>query len=192
MTKTKRRTLLIIGAALLLTLAAVLCVFLLRPKTTIASLMELDSPDQIEKIELAEFRFGLDSPDPNALSFQKADITGAELGKQYQDAIFSMEVSEYEREQCITSSDIVGRTPDFWAVMLTVKSSDTASSGSKIYYLPVEMMRGMSDGSKIDSYALMYTKNGNEISNEHFFSLPDNKLFTKDFIRNQVSVVKTS
>lgn len=192
MTKTKRRTLLIIGAALLLTLAAVLCVFLLRPKTTIASLMELDSPDQIEKIELAEFRFGLDSPDPNALSFQKADITDAELGKQYQDAIFSMEVSEYEREQCITSSDIVGRTPDFWAVMLTVKSSDTASSGSKIYYLPVEMMRGMSDGSKIDSYALMYTKNGNEISNEHFFSLPDNKLFIKDFIRNQISVVKTS
>ena len=58
MTKTKRRTLLIIGAALLLAAAAVLCVFLLRPKTTIASLMELDSPDQIVKIELAEFRFG--------------------------------------------------------------------------------------------------------------------------------------
>ena len=193
MSKAKRRTLLIIGAAaVLLAAAAVLCVFLLRPKTTIASLMELDSPDQIVKIELAEFRFGVDDPDPNDLSFQKADITDIELGKQYRDAIFSMGVSEYERNQCITSSDILGRIPDFWAIMLTVEGDGTAFSSTRVYYLPVEMMRGMSVDLKIDSYGVVYYKEGNDLCGERFFSLPDSRLFNKDFIQNEISIVKTS
>ena len=193
MSKAKRSTLLIIGAAaVLLAAAAVLCVFLLRPKTTIASLMELDSPDQIVKIELAEFRFGVDDPDPNALSFQKADITDIELGKQYRDAIFSMGVSEYERNQCITSSDILGRIPDFWAIMLTVEGDGTAFSSTRVYYLPVEMMRGMSVDLKIDSYGVVYYKEGNDLCGERFFSLPDSRLFNKGFIQNEISIVKTS
>ena len=54
MSKAKRRTLLIIGAAaVLLAAAAVLCVFLLRPKTTIASLMELDSPEDVYKRQIS-------------------------------------------------------------------------------------------------------------------------------------------
>lgn len=194
MTKTKRRTLLIIGAALLLAAAAVLCVFLLRPKATIASLMELDSPDQIVKIELAEFRFGADedNPDPTALSFQRTDITDLEIGERYREEIFSIEVTEYEREQCITSSDVLGRIPDFWAIMLTVEGDGTAFSGTRVYYLPVEMMRGLSRDSKIDSYGVVYYKEGNDLCGERFFSLPDSKLFNKDFIRNEISIVQTS
>lgn len=195
MTKTKRRTLLIIGAtAVLLAAAAVLCVFLLRPKTTIASLMELDSSDQIVKIELAEFRFGADAdnPDPVALSFQRTDITDFEIGERYREAIFSMEVTEYEREQCITSSDILGRTPDFWAVMLTVEGDDASFSGTRVYYFPVEMMRCLSRDSKIDSYGIVYYKEGNDLCGERFFSLPDSRLFNKDFIQNEISIVKTS
>lgn len=194
MTKTKRRTLLIIGAALLLAAAAVLCVFLLRPKATIASLMELDSPDQIVKIELAEFRFGADAdtPDPAALSFQRTDITDLEIGERYREEIFSIEVTEYEREQCITSSDVLGRIPDFWAIMLTVEGDGTAFSGTRVYYLPVEMMRGLSRDSKIDSYGVVYYKEGNDLCGERFFSLPHSRLFNKDFIQNEISIVKTS
>lgn len=194
MTKAKRRILFVTGAAILLAAAAVLCVLLLRPKTTIASLMELDSPDQIVKIELAEFRFGADAdnPDPAALSFQRVDITDLERGREYRDAVFSMEVSEYEREACLTSSDIMGNSPDFWAVMLTVEGEGTSFSGTRVYYLPVEMMRGLSRDSKIDSYAAIYYREGNELCNERFFSLPDSRLFNKDFIQNEISIVKSS
>lgn len=194
MTKAKRRILFVTGAAILLTATVVLCVFLLRPKMTIASLMGLDSPDQIVKIELAEFRFGADAdnPDPAALSFQRVDITDLEWGREYRDAVFSMEVSEYEREACLTSSDIMGKSPDFWAVMLTVEDDGASLSGTRVYYLPVEMMRGLSRNAKIDSYGVLYYKEGNSLCDERFFSLPDSRLFNKDFIQNEISIVKSS
>lgn len=84
MTKTKRSTYLLIGAAVVLVAAAtVLCVFLLRPKTTIASLMGLESADQIEKMELATFQYRLFDSDPFIPTVTRKDITGSELGEQY-------------------------------------------------------------------------------------------------------------
>ena len=53
-------------------------------------------------------------------------------------------------------------------------------------------MRGMSVDLKIDSYGVVYYKEGNDLCGERFFSLPDSRLFNKDFIQNEISIVKTS
>ena len=190
MTKTKRSTYLLIGAAVVLVAAAtVLCVFLLRPKTTIASLMGLESADQIEKMELATFQYRLFDSDPFIPTVTRKDITGSELGEQYAAAFFSLLVTEYPQEDCVGTSALLGGTPDFSAIIVTVKDGSRTRFGYTQYIMPVEKMRGIVEESKISSYMSFggpLDQRDTDVE-DCYFSVPDSQLFTKDFIQYKVS-----
>lgn len=190
---TKKHLFLLILAFLFL---AVL-IYTLFPKTTLASLLRLDSKDQIAKIEIGS-AYTPDGIYPTSPDHEREwlDITDTPLGDRYIDAFFSSPVKAQDSLYPYYQDLFIETT----AVRITLSVSDDYPFTNRrhtifvgwpepegngfwfqfnLHYTPEEQMRlqeklnaeGKGEMAKSDAFWA--------------YTLPDSELFTVDFIQKQ-------
>ena len=172
--------------ALIALLCSVFCIMAFLKPVTVASLMKLDSPKQIAKIELA-FCGGdagerVESYPPFYSQVnERIDITKTELGEEYVKLLFSLPVEELSGENAYPSYFTMGY-PEFYALILTIDDpSDTY--GAQEYILPVDPLPEFADKPAFMSVRLKLRTAGYE---EHIFTLPQHEYFKASFIKDKL------
>ena len=175
-----------IAAAAVALLCAVFCVMFFWQPVTVASLMKLDSPERVAKIELAFCGGDAEGVTASYPPFysqvnERFDITETELGKEYVKLLFSLPVEELSGEEAYPSYFTMGY-PEFYAIILTIDGPDY-TYGAQEYILPVDPLPEFADKPAFMSVQLKLRTVGYE---EHIFTLPQHEYFTASFIKDNL------
>lgn len=178
---------------LLAFLCLVVLIYSFFPKTTLASILQLDNKDQIVKIEIGtglQHQLGVVFSESEA---QWQNITATDLGNRYVDAVFSEHtiakdvirdsMGFYVEEKVAAVRITLGNLPKDYPFSKQVYTVIVGiPNGSTPLYLPLSAEEQMRMQEKLNAEGKGEIAPTEEY---HEFDLSHNELFTLDFINKQ-------